>query len=123
MKVATWAWAIVTFGYNLLYFPLFISGYLGMPRRYYDYLPEFQAYHVASTIGSWILIIGLIVMFTNLYVGMRRGAKAPKDPWGGATLEWTVQTPPIVENFHEIPTVTTGPYDYSKYELDAKEAK
>src|SRR3990167_4230809 len=65
LKVATWAWGIVTVGYNLLYFPLFISGYLGMPRRYYDYLPEFQSYHVASTIGSWILILGLIIMFTN----------------------------------------------------------
>jgi len=122
-KVATWAWAIVTLGYNLLYFPMFIMGYLGMPRRYYDYLPEFHSYHLASTIGSWILILGLIIMFTNLYIGMRRGPKAPMNPWGGATLEWTTQTPPIVENFHEIPTVTTGPYDYSKYEIQASEKK
>lgn len=122
-KVATWAWAIVTLGYNLLYFPMFIMGYLGMPRRYYDYLPEFHSYHLASTIGSWILILGLIIMFTNLYIGMRRGPKALMNPWGGATLEWTTQTPPIVENFHEIPTVTTGPYDYSKYEIQAAEKK
>lgn len=122
-KIATWAWAIVTFGYNLLYFPMFIMGYLGMPRRYYDYLPEFHSYHLASTIGSWILILGLIIMFTNLYIGMRRGPKAPMNPWGGVTLEWTTQTPPILENFHEIPTVTTGPYDYSKYEIEASEKK
>ncbi|MEW6061655.1 MAG: cbb3-type cytochrome c oxidase subunit I [Bacteroidota bacterium] len=122
-KIATWAWAIVTFGYNLLYFPMFIMGYLGMPRRYYDYLPEFHPYHLASTIGSWILILGLIIMFTNLYIGMRRGPKAPMNPWGGVTLEWTTQTPPILENFHEIPTVTTGPYDYSKYEIEASEKK
>ncbi|MDD8017976.1 MAG: cbb3-type cytochrome c oxidase subunit I [Bacteroidota bacterium] len=123
-KVATWAWAITTIGYNALYFPMFIMGYLGMPRRYYDYLPEFQPYHVASTIGSWILILGLIIMFTNLIVGMRRGKKAPANPWGGATLEWTTQSPPILENFHTIPTIEKGPYDYSQFEIPAaKEAQ
>ncbi|MFA5832604.1 MAG: cbb3-type cytochrome c oxidase subunit I [Bacteroidota bacterium] len=123
LKVATWAWAIVTIGYNALYMPMFIMGYLGMPRRYYDYLPEFQPYHVASTIGSWILIIGLIIMFTNLWVGMRRGAKAPMNPWGGETLEWKVQTPPILENFHDVPDVYAGPYDYSKYEAKKEATK
>ncbi len=116
LKVATWAWAIVTIGYNTLYMPMFIMGYLGMPRRYYDYLPEFQSYHIVSTVGSWILIIGLIMMFTNLWIGMRRGKKAPMNPWGGETLEWKVQTPPILENFHEVPDIHAGPYDYSKYE-------
>jgi len=123
LKVATWAWAIVTIGYNVLYFPMFIMGYLGMPRRYYDYLPEFQPYHVASTIGSWILIIGLIIMFTNLWVGMRRGQKAGMNPWGGETLEWKVQTPPILENFHDVPDVHAGPYDYSKYEAKKEATK
>ena len=123
LKVATWAWAIVTIGYNALYMPMFIMGYLGMPRRYYDYLPEFQPYHVASTIGSWILIIGLIIMFTNLWVGMRRGPKAPMNPWGGETLEWKVQTPPILENFHDVPDVHAGPYDYSKYEAKKEATK
>jgi cytochrome c oxidase subunit 1 len=123
LKVATWAWVFVTIGYNVLYFPLFIMGYLGMPRRYYDYLPEFQTYHVVSTIGSWILIFGLIIMFSNLWIGMRRGKKASMNPWGGETLEWKVQTPPILENFHEIPDVHAGPYDYSKYEVAVKEAK
>ncbi|MFA6440094.1 MAG: cbb3-type cytochrome c oxidase subunit I, partial [Bacteriovoracaceae bacterium] len=123
LKVATWAWAIVTIGYNALYMPMFVMGYLGMPRRYYDYLPEFQPYHVASTIGSWILIIGLIIMFTNLYIGIRRGPKAPMNPWGGETLEWKVQTPPILENFHEVPDVHAGPYDYSKYEAKKETTK
>lgn len=121
--MATWAWGIVTFGYNMLYMPLFVMGYLGMPRRYYDYLPEFQPYHVVSTVGSWILIIGLIMMFTNLYVGMRRGAKAPMNPWGGETLEWKIQTPPILENFHDVPDVHAGPYDYSKYEAKKETTK
>ncbi len=116
LKVATWAWGIVTVGYNLLYMPMFVMGYLGMPRRYYDYLPEFQMYHEISTYGSWILITGLIMMFVNLWKGMRNGPKAPMNPWGGETLEWKVQTPPILENFHEVPDIHAGPYDYSKYE-------
>ncbi len=123
LKIATWAWAIVTIGYNVLYMPLFVMGYLGMPRRYYDYLPEFHSYHMVSTIGSWVLIIGLTIMFTNLWIGMRRGKKAPMNPWGGETLEWKIQTPPILENFHEIPDIHAGPYDYSKYEVAEKEAK
>lgn len=123
LKVATWAWAIVTIGYNTLYMPMFVMGYLGMPRRYYDYLPEFEPYHFVSTIGSWILIVGLIIMFTNLWIGMRKGTKAPMNPWGGETLEWKIQTPPILENFHEVPDVHAGPYDYSKYEAKKEATK
>ena len=122
-KVATWAWGIVTVGFNALYFPMFIMGYMGMPRRYYDYLPQFEPYHVASTIGSWILVSGLIIMFTNLIVGMRKGKPAPANPWGGVTLEWDTQSPPIMENFHEIPTITKEAYDFTEIQaLDAKEA-
>jgi cytochrome c oxidase subunit 1 len=123
LKVATWAWGIVTVGYNMLYMPMFIMGYLGMPRRYFDYLPQFQPYHVASTIGSWILIIGLIIMFTNLWIGMRKGPKTSMNPWGGETLEWKIQTPPILENFHEVPDIHAGPYDYSKYEAKKETTK
>ncbi len=122
-KTAIVAWAHVTIGFNLTYFPMFIMGYLGMPRRYYDYLPQFQPYHIASTIGSWILFAGLVMMIVNLIRGMRSGEKAGMDPWGGTTLEWTVDTPPPLENFETIPTVTTGPYDYSRYEIAAKEAQ
>jgi cytochrome c oxidase subunit 1 len=122
-KSALVAFIHVFVGFNLTYFPMFIMGYLGMPRRYYDYLPQFQPYHVASTIGSWILYAGLIMMVINLIRGMRSGEKVGMDPWGGTTLEWTTATPPPLENFETIPTVTTGPYDYSKYEIAAKEAQ
>ncbi|HCV43277.1 MAG TPA: hypothetical protein DGH68_07315 [Bacteroidetes bacterium] len=98
--------------------PFFFLGYLGMPRRYYDYLPEYQWLHVISTVGSWILISGILVLFINLFVSLRRGTPATANPWGGQTLEWSVPSPPPLENFHEIPTVTTGPYDYSKYEKE-----
>ena len=57
--------------------PFFILGYMGMPRRYYDYLPEFQIYHVIATVGSWILALGLLIMAINLLVSLRRGGKAP----------------------------------------------
>ncbi len=113
---AVLSWALVTIGFNTLYFPFLILGYMGMPRRYYDYLPEYQVYHVIATVGSWILALGIIIMLTNLLMSLRKGAPAPANPWGGKTLEWTVPSPPPTENFATIPTVTSGPYDYSEYE-------
>jgi cytochrome c oxidase subunit 1 len=94
---------------------------MGMPRRYYDYLPEFQIYHVISTVGSWILALGLIILVINLFISLRRGARAPANPWGGKTLEWKVPSPPPLENFDEVPVITTGPYDYSEYERQPAE--
>ncbi len=115
-RPAVVAWLLATIGFNLLYFPMFFLGYLGMPRRYYDYLPEYAIYHQISTVGSWVLALGLLVMVVNLIAALRTGAKASANPWGSKTLEWTVASPPPMENFHEIPVVTKGPYDYSEYE-------
>ena len=114
-KPAVVAWILTTIGFNALYFPFFIMGYLGMPRRYYAYLPEFQPLQIAATAGSWILVSGILLMVGNLLVSLRKGAKAPMNPWGGATLEWTVPSPPPAENFHDVPQVTKGPYDYSAF--------
>ncbi len=122
-KPAFIAWLLATIGFNTLYFPFFIMGYLGMPRRYYDYLPEFRPYHLVATVGSWILVAGLVLMAVNLIISLRRGKPAPANPWGGETLEWRVPSPPPLENFHEIPAVPDDPYDYSKYEKDFAEAK
>jgi cytochrome c oxidase subunit 1 len=119
-KPAFVAWVLATIGFNTLYMPFFFLGWLGMPRRYYDYLPEYQTYHVIATVGSWILVAGILIMVINLIVSLRRGKKAPANPWGGATLEWTVASPPPAENFHEIPTVTKGPYDYSSIPAEVK---
>jgi cytochrome c oxidase subunit 1 len=110
-KVAKLACILFIIGFNGLYFPMFIMGYLGMPRRYYDYLPEFQVYHVISTVGSWIMISGILLMFANLLRGLKQGGTAPANPWDATTLEWTVPSPPPMENFDEIPVVTKGPYD------------
>ncbi len=117
-RVAKIAWIFLFVGFQFLYFPLFIAGYLGMPRRYYDYLPEFHIWHFISTIGSWILISGLIIMFTNLIIALRKGQKAESNPWGGVTLEWQLPSPPTHENFTDIPVVEKEPYDYSYYEVE-----
>jgi cytochrome c oxidase subunit 1 len=105
--------ALVLFiGFNLLYFPMFVLGWQGMPRRYYDYLPHFQPLNVVSTVGSWVLAAGVLLMLYNLLRSLRDGAKAGDNPWGGTTLEWKTTSPPPTENFETIPEVTTGPYNY-----------
>ncbi len=109
-KIGFW---ILFIGFNVLYFPMFIMGWLGMPRRYYDYLPEFHTYHLVSTIGSWVLITGLLIMFGNFIYALRRGEKTSlANIWGGGSLEWTVSTPPPLENFKTIPIITNAPYEY-----------
>jgi cytochrome c oxidase subunit 1 len=111
-KVANWGLLIFFIGFNVLYFPMFYLGMIGMPRRYYDYLPMFENGHVISTIGSWIMIIGLTVILTNIIKAKKATGKIVDNPWDGATLEWSVPSPPPLENFEEIPVVTGGPYDY-----------
>jgi len=120
-KVSYIAWVFLFVGFNVMYFTMFILGYKGMPRRYYDTLPEFQSLHILATVGSWILVTGILIMFINLFIGFRRGEKAPMNPWGGTTLEWTVATPPPLENFHDIPEVKHEPYYHGP--KDEKENK
>jgi len=116
-KISKSAFWLLFVGFNILYFPMFIMGWLGMPRRYYDYLPEFEIYHFISTIGSWILITGILLMLGNLISAKIRGKKVTdKNTWGGETLEWHVDTPPIHENFIDIPTVHETPYQYKQNE-------
>jgi len=117
-KIAFW---FVFIGFNFLYFPMLVMGWLGMPRRYYDYLPQFHPYHLTSTIGSWIMIIGLILMFYNLFKSLKSGpVVTEKNMWGGETLEWQIDTPPIHENFIDIPVIVERPYMYKDNELPVK---
>ncbi len=111
-KRAVWAWFILFIGFNVLYFPMLILGWEGMPRRYYDYPSQFHTLHLISTIGSWILIAGLIWIFLNLFHALRKGERAIDNPWGGATLEWQIPSPPPAENFKKIPVVGKGPYEF-----------
>ncbi|MCL5023536.1 MAG: cytochrome c oxidase subunit I [Nitrospirae bacterium] len=103
-------WLILFVGFNLLYFSMFVLGYEGMPRRYFDYPPEYYTGHLISTIGSWILATGLIIIFTNLIRSAFKGQEAPMNPWGGRGLEWTIPSPPPEENFEEIPVIDKAPY-------------
>jgi cytochrome c oxidase subunit 1 len=106
------AWAFLFVGFNTLYFPMLILGWEGMPRRYYDYLPQFHTLQFISTVGSWILITGLLLMLINLIHSLFKGEKAGDNPWGGATFEWKTSSPPIAENFEKIPKVERGPYEF-----------
>lgn len=100
---------LVFVGFNLTFFPQFVMGTRGMPRRYYNYVPEFQAGHVLSTLGAYLLGVGLTVAAYALIMSLVNGKKAAKNPWGAATLEWETATPPIHHNFEETP-VAGEPY-------------
>ena len=120
-KVAFW---FVFTGFNVLYFPFFIMGWLGMPRRSYHYLPQFQVYHIISTVGSWIMIFGILLMFYNLLKSVINGPRiTERNLWGGETLEWSVATPPPFTNFEKIPDVVSGPYEYKDNDVELEEVK
>ena len=105
--------AIVLFlGFNLTFFPQFILGYLGMPRRYHSYPPEFQVLNVLSTAGASILALGYLLPMAYLSWSMRYGKVAGPNPWPATGLEWKTDSPPPTENFHVTPVVNWEPYDY-----------
>jgi cytochrome c oxidase subunit I len=99
-------------GFNLTFFPQFILGYLGMPRRYHAYPPEFQTLNVLSTAGASILGIGYIIPAIYLLWSLKYGAVAGRNPFGATGLEWTTPSPPPTFNFDTTPVVTTPAYAY-----------
>jgi cytochrome c oxidase subunit 1 len=108
------AWGFIFVGFNVLYFPMFILGVEGMPRRYFDYLPRYQGLQEISTVGAFIMIIGFVLMISNLIYYRYKGAIAPQNPWHGVTLEWKIPSPPPEENFEEIPVITEAPYVFKE---------
>jgi cytochrome c oxidase subunit 1 len=116
-KLAYWALGLTFVGFNVLYGAMLTVGVKGMPRRYYDYLPQFESLNQVATVGSWVMIIGLLLMIYNLVHSARKGEKAPRNPWNGVTLEWQVPSPPPLHNFDR-PFILSdkGPYDFSKLE-------
>jgi cytochrome c oxidase subunit 1 len=110
---------LVFIGFNLTFLPQFVMGTRGMPRRYYNYLPEFEPFHQWSTIGAYVLGAGAIIAFATVIHSMFRGKKAPVNPWGGASLEWTCSSPPPHNNFDKAPSVEDC-YDYDKLVWDEK---
>jgi cytochrome c oxidase subunit 1 len=105
--------AVVTFiGFILTFMPQFVLGYLGMPRRYHAYPPEYQVLNVLSTAGATILGIGYLMPMIYLAWSLKYGAIAGNNPWQATGLEWQTQSPPLTENFTEIPIMDHEAYDY-----------
>jgi cytochrome c oxidase subunit 1 len=104
---------VIFLGFNLTFFPQFILGYLGMPRRYHVYPAEFQVLHVLSTAGASVLAVGYVIPMIYFIWSLRYGKVATANPWGATGLEWRVSSPPPAHNFEETPVVTAEAYDYS----------
>ena len=112
--LAKFSAGIIFVGFNLTFFPQFILGYLGMPRRYHAYPPEFQVLNVLSSAGASILGVGYLIPMVYLMWSLRYGQLAGSNPWGAVGLEWTTTSPPPTENFAETPIVTWDAYDYRR---------
>ena len=108
-RIAT---ALVFIGFNMTFGSQFIMGGQGMPRRYFNYLDQFQPIHAFSTYGSWVLGSGLFLTAIYLLASLKTGPLAPDNPWGGTTMEWESSSPPVVHNFEEQPVFEHEPYDY-----------
>jgi cytochrome c oxidase subunit I len=105
---------IIFIGFHLTFFPQFVLGYMGMPRRYWQYSPEFQVLNVLSTAGATILAVGYILPMVYFLWSMRYGKIADANPWNAAGLEWTTASPPSTFNFDETPVVTWEAYNYDE---------
>jgi len=99
-------------GFNLTFFPQFLLGYLGMPRRYHSYPPEFQVLNVISTAGATVLGVGYAMPLVYLLWSLKYGAIAGNNPWEATGLEWQMQSPPLTENFEKPPIMDHEAYDY-----------
>ena len=114
-KLSFW---MLFIGFHTLYFPMFILGANGMPRRYHTYpdIPIFNKLQMLSTVGSWILVLGVVLILGTWIHGLLKGKKTEDpNPWNSSTLEWQTATPPTLFNFQEIPTVERDPYDYGSF--------
>jgi cytochrome c oxidase subunit 1 len=108
---------LIFIGFNVTFFVQFVMGSQGMPRRYYNYTDQYTGYHVASTIGSYVLALGLFVVAGYLLHSLFRGERAPANPWGSATLEWETASPPVPHNFDD-EFIAEDPYDLESLEYD-----
>ncbi len=109
---------MVFVGFNLTFFPQFLLGYLGMPRRYHSYPEEFQILNVFSTAGASILAVGYVIPLIYLIWSLKYGPIAGPNPWKAKGLEWETSSPPPVENFEQTPVVEQEAYDYRPREVE-----
>lgn len=107
---------IVFIGFNLTFFPQFVLGYLGNPRRYYAYPEEFQVFHVMSSAGATILGVGYFIPIVYLLWSLKYGRRSGDNPWHATGLEWQTSSPPPTHNFFKTPIVTGPAYDYPPYD-------
>ena len=105
---------LIFIGFNVTFLTQFVLGTRGMPRRYYDYLEEFQPLHQMSSWGAWLLGSGFFIITVYLLASLKKGEKASANPWGSMGLEWRTSSPPPLENFEEMPNLEAGVYDYRK---------
>ncbi len=105
---------LIFVGFNMTFFTQFILGARGMPRRYYSYLDQYQPLHGFSSVGSWVMGLGFIIMGVYLVHAIFKGRPAGNNPWGALTFEWQTTSPPPKENFTTPPVLAHGPYDYDK---------
>lgn len=111
--LAQLSFIFVFVGFNVTFFPQFVLGAMGMPRRYFDYIPAYESLNKISTVGSWLITTGfLITLYVIIDALILKKRPAPDNPWGSKTLEWTIQSPPTYHNFETEPVVTAGPYEY-----------
>jgi cytochrome c oxidase subunit 1 len=115
MYPETWARtaAVLMFlGFNLTFFPQYLLGYNGMPRRYHEYPPEFAVLNMMSSAGAAVLAVSYLLPLAYLGWSLLRGTKAPRNPWAATGLEWQTESPPPKDNFETPLQVARGPYQY-----------
>jgi len=113
---------LLTVGFVIHYMPMFVLGLQGMPRRYYDYLPQFEAGNFIAGFGAYLMVAAIALMFYNLFASLRKGERAPADPWGGTTLEWSLPSPPPSHNFATPPSIRDYPYDFTDVVKNARKS-
>lgn len=111
-SLARLTFIFIFIGFNVTFFPQFILGAMGMPRRYFDYIPAYASLNAISTVGSWLIATGFFLSLYVIIKGITSGEKASSNPWGAKTLEWQTPSPPPHHNFDVEPVITAGPYEY-----------
>lgn len=105
---------IIFVGFNMTFLPQFVMGAQGMPRRYFNYIDQFQPFHQFSTVGAYVMGIGFFIMAGYLFHSLRKGKRSGSNPWGSRALEWQTSSPVPLHNFEHTPVIINGPYDYHK---------
>lgn len=109
---------VVFVGVHLSFFPQLILGAKGMPSQWASYAPQYEGLQIVSTVGAWVLVLGLAMAFAVLLMSIRSNRPAPANPWGGVSLEWATPSPPPEENFDALPVVGCDPYEFPEIDRD-----